>query len=106
MTHQGDHSPFSISQEDGPFTIHRVHVPVTIVNELHHVFPMEWQRDVWGEVRDQTKQSVCSTGHNNVHAALRFYDRYGEWPKWCRGKTRALANEAVKRRAAAIAALR
>lgn len=92
----------TISQQVAPCVLHRRHEPITTVNELHHVFPKEWQNDVWGEVRDNTRVSVCSTGHNNVHEALRIYEHTGDLPGWCRGRTRLLAQQALDKRQAAI----
>lgn len=92
------HAPESVSQEDKPCVLHTDHSPITVVNELHHVFPMEFQNDVWGEVRDNTRISVCSTGHNNIHAAIRYWDKNHRWPDWCRGMTRLYASLAVTRR--------
>lgn len=95
----------TIKQEVAPCVLHKDHTPITVINELHHVFPKEWQNDIWGEVRDNTRVSICSTSHNSVHEALRIYERDGEWPGWCRGATRDLAEQAIIRRNAAQAAL-
>lgn len=82
--------------------LHSTHSPITVLNELHHIFPQEWQRDIWGEVRDQRKASICATAHNSIHVALRAYDRGEGWPAWCVGKTRDLAMLAIVRRAEAL----
>jgi hypothetical protein len=67
---------------------------VTIVNELHHPFPQEWQKELWGEVRDDRRVSLCATGHNNVHAAIAYYEKNKKFPAWCVGATRDLAERA------------
>ncbi len=90
-----------VSQADEPCVIHAYHRPVTVVNELHHPFPQGWQREVWGEVRDTRTVSVCATGHNTIHAALRHWERYGNFPDYCIGRTRDLVEEAVMMLAAA-----
>jgi hypothetical protein len=87
-----------ISQNVAPCVLHSTHSPVTVVNELHHLFPMEWQRDIWGEVRDRETRPVCSTAHNTIHAAIRYYDKNGVWPTYCVGATRDMAEEAINRR--------
>lgn len=84
-----------------PCVLHAEHRPVTIVNELHHPFPQEWQKALWGEVRDDRRVSLCATGHNNVHAAITYFEKNGEFPGWCVGKTRELAKTAFDRLAAA-----
>jgi hypothetical protein len=89
------------SQDDQPCVLHLEHRPVTIVNELHHPFPQEWQKELWGEVRDSRRVSLCATGHNNVHAAIRYYQSKGKFPVWCVGKTRDLAQTAFDRLAEA-----
>lgn len=89
----------SVSQDVRPCELHAFHSPVTVVNELHHAFPQEWQNDLWGEIRDKTLVSVCSTSHNTVHAALRYYDKTGTWPDYCIGRTRDLAQYAIDARA-------
>jgi len=92
----------SVSQDVRPCELHAVHTPVTVVNELHHAFPQEWQKDIWGEVRDKTLVSICSTGHNTIHAAIRYYEKHFEWPSYCVGKTRDLAVYAVDARMKAM----
>lgn len=88
----------SIPHAKAPCVLHRTHSPITVINELHHVFPMEWQRAIWGEVRDKQTISVCSTGHNNIHEAHRIHKRTGEFPTWCVGETREWAAEGLRRR--------
>lgn len=90
-----------VSQEQAPCVLHKSHTPVTIVNELHHPFPQAWQKALWGEVRDDTTVSICATGHNNVHAAIAYYEKYKKYPEWCVGATRDLAEQAVTLRAIA-----
>ena len=94
--------PRSVSQDDRPCELHATHTPITVVNELHHAFPQEWQKDLWGEVRDKTLISMCATGHNNVHAAIRYFTKYGEVPAWCVGKTREAVLYAVASKAKAV----
>lgn len=86
-----------------PCVLHDYHRPLSVVNELHHPFPQEWQRELWGEVRDDRRVSICATGHNNVHAALSWHAAYGEWPRWCVGNTRDLCELALFRLAEAQA---
>lgn len=82
------------SQEKSPCVLHKVHNPITIVNELHHPFPQEWQKALWGKVRDNRMVSLCATGHNNVHAAISYYEKNQKFPDWCVGATRELAQRA------------
>lgn len=98
-------TPLQASQVDKPCVLHAEHRPVTIVNELHHPFPQEWQKKLWGKVRDNRMVSLCATGHNNVHAAISFYEKNGKFPDWCVGKTRELAQTAFDRLAEAKTAL-
>lgn len=86
-----------IAQEAVPCVLHASHSPVTIVNELHHPFPQAWQKKLWGEVRDDETVSLCATGHNNVHAAITYFEKNKKFPDWCVGKTRDLAEEAFTR---------
>lgn len=90
-----------INQMVAPCVLHVTHSPVTVINELHHIFPMEWQRAIWGEVRDRETRPICSTGHNTLHAAQRYYDKNGLWPTYCVGATRDMAAEGIRRREAA-----
>lgn len=83
-----------VSQAQAPCVLHESHSPVTVVNELHHPFPQAWQKRLWGEVRDDTTVSVCATGHNNVHAAIAYYEKNKTYPRWCVGATRDLAEQA------------
>lgn len=92
-----------VSQDAAPCVLHAVHSPVTIVNELHHPFPQEWQKAIWGRVRDHRVVSLCATGHNSVHAAITHRTRHGVFPAWCVGKTRDLALSAFTLRDAALA---
>ena len=92
---------YQTSQKTTPCVLHKRHTPVTVINELHHPFPQEWQKALWGEVRDQRKVSLCATGHNNVHAAISHYEKYGKFPDWCIGATRELAQLAFTRKAEA-----
>jgi hypothetical protein len=85
------------TQEDSPCVLHKTHTPVTVVNELHHPFPQEWQKELWGEVRDNRRVSLCATGHNNVHAAIENYKKTNKFPDWCVGATRDLAELAFSR---------
>lgn len=84
----------TVSQADKPCVLHIWHSPVTVVNELHHPFPQAWQKKLWGEVRDDRVVSVCATSHNSVHYAITYFQAYGDWPGWCVGKTRDLAESA------------
>lgn len=97
--------PMQIGQDVKPCVLHTSHSPVTVINEMHHVFPQEWQNDIWGEVRDRTTASICSTSHNTIHAALRYYDKNGAFPTYCVGATRDMAADALRRREAALDAL-
>lgn len=81
--------------------MHKVHSPITVINELHHPFPQAWQKKIWGEVRDDTTVSICATGHNSVHTAINYYEKYNKYPAWCVGTTRDLAERAVTSRAEA-----
>lgn len=89
-------APMSVSQEESPCVLHRTHKPISVINEMHHPFPQEWQKDVWGEVRDKRMVSLCATGHNTVHAAISYYLKHSEYPSWCIGKTRDLAERAFE----------
>lgn len=87
-----------VAQWDAPCVLHKFHSPVTIINERHHPFPQSWQRALWGEVRDNRTVSVCATGHNSVHEAIRVFERTQKFPEWCIGSTRDLVEEAFRLR--------
>lgn len=93
---------YNISQEQAPCVLHKTHSPITVVNELHHPFPQEWQKEIWGEVRDDRTVSLCATGHNSVHAAIRERLKTGSLPAWCVGATRELVLEAFFLKAKAL----
>lgn len=93
MAERGD----TVSQDDEPCRLHAYHSPRTVFNERHHVFPKEYQIDIWGEVRDKEVWSICSTSHNTVHGALRAFLKTGKWPEYAVGATRDLAEEAIRR---------
>lgn len=90
--------PRTVSQEDAPCVLHRHHSPVTIQNEYHHPFPQAWQKNLWGEVRDDRVVSVCATAHNSVHIAISELEKTGKIPLWCVGTTRDLVEEAFRLR--------
>lgn len=85
-----------VYQRSAPCVLHKTHSPVTVVNELHHPFPQAWQKEIWGEVRDNRTVSVCATGHNSVHNAITYYVNNGKYPEWCVGKTRDIVEEAFR----------
>jgi hypothetical protein len=89
--------PLAVLNKLKPCELHTFHSPVTVYNEQHHVFPEYLQKRVWGKTLDQTKVSICATGHNTVHGAITNYLDKGVWPDYAKGKTLALAKEAVKR---------
>lgn len=80
--------PRQVNQDELPCEIHDLHRPVTVINELHHIFPQYLQKEVWGEVRDQRMVSLCATGHNTVTYAWQLFTRKGYWPRFCIGRTR------------------
>ena len=84
----------TVTQSVAPCVLHKTHSPVTVINELHHPFPQAWQKQLWGEVLDDRTVSLCATGHNNVHAAISYYEKHNKFPDWCVGATRDLAEEA------------
>lgn len=88
-----------VAQWIEPCVLHDHHSPVTIINERHHPFPQAWQRAIWGEVRDDRTVSLCATGHNTVHQAIREVEKTGKYPSWCVGRTRDLVEEAFRFRA-------
>ncbi len=85
-----------------PCVMGKDHRPVPRFTELHHVFPMYLQKRVWGAVRDQTKEPTCGNHHTLVHEAIDHYEGFGEWPKWCRGETRDMAERGWKMYVAAL----
>ncbi len=91
------HSVAAIPHAPAPCVLHATHEPVTILNELHHVFPEYLQKQVWGSTRDTEKRPICATAHNSVHVAITEYLRTSVWPRWCVGKTRDLCEEAIAR---------
>lgn len=86
-----DADPRRIDHRAAPCGLHTFHSPITVQNELHHPFSQYLQRRVWGEVRDHRLVSLCGTGHNTVHVALRYFEKFHMWPDWCVGRTRDLA---------------
>lgn len=90
-----------VTQQEEPCVLHKVHSPITVINERHHPFPQAWQKNLWGSVRDNRTVSICATGHNSVHSAIVYYEKNGKYPEWCVGKTRDLAEEAFFLRAKA-----
>lgn len=84
-----------VTQDVRPCEIHATHSPITIINELHHVYPQFLQRRLWGEVRDETLISLCATGHNTVHYAINHWLKNGEYPRSVIGRTRDLVESAV-----------
>jgi hypothetical protein len=90
-----------VGQQAAPCVLHKTHAPITVVNELHHPFPQEWQKEIWGKVNDNRTVSLCATGHNNVHAAITYFEKNKKFPEWCIGATRELAQRAFDLRAAA-----
>ena len=95
-------SPLAVPQSQEPCWLHLNHHPITVFNERHHVFPEYLQRRVYGRTLDQEKRSICSTGHNTVHGAITYFLDNGTWPKYARGKTRELAQEAITRYQSAL----
>lgn len=89
----------TVSQDVEPCVLHDSHSPITVVNERHHVFPLYLQERKFGEgnTPDQEKRAVCATGHSNVHAAITQFLKTGIYPDWCRGRTRDMAEEAIRR---------
>lgn len=81
-------NPASVTQAARPCEIHHTHSPITVINELHHVFPQELQREIWGETRDQRVVSVCATGHNTITYAWQQFRKTGRWPSWLVGTSR------------------
>lgn len=94
--------PLGIQNDIAPCQLHASHTPITIINELHHIFPEFLQRRVWGKTVDQRKISICSTGHSSVHYAIDTYLRLGTWPSNIVGKTRDLAQLAIERYEASL----
>lgn len=84
-----DH-PRQVTEKERPCEIHLLHRPATVINELHHIFPQELQREVWGETLDQRVVSICATGHNTVTQAWLLFlkDNSHDWPKWLVGVSR------------------
>lgn len=81
-------------QTTRPCYLHRFHSPLTVVNEEHHPHPQEWQKALWGKVKDNRTVSLCATGHNTVHYCIDYFEKNGKYPLWCRGATRALVQRA------------
>ena len=100
-SHRDLHSVAAIPHDIAPCVLHATHEPITILNELHHVFPEYLQKQVWGATRDTEKRPICATAHNSVHVAITEYLRTGVWPRWCVGATRDLCTEAITRLEAA-----
>jgi hypothetical protein len=98
-SHRDLHSVAAIPHDAAPCVLHKYHEPVTVLNELHHVFPQYLQESVWGKgiTPDQEKRPICATSHNSVHVAITGYLKTGVWPRWCVGKTRDLCEEAIAR---------
>lgn len=95
-----------VSQGEAPCVLHRHHSPITIVNELHHIFPQAWQRSLYeGRVPDQRLISVCATGHNTIHYALNYYARHHRYPPGIRAGTRDYCDQAMDAMEAAMRAL-
>ena len=85
-------APRKVTQHDRPCEVHKYHSPITVINELHHIFPQEKQKRVWGEVRDNREVSLCGTGHNTVTQSWLYHDKHLEWPEWCIGESRLICN--------------
>lgn len=96
-TYLWPNGPRGILQAIAPCSVHSAHTPVTVINELHHIFPEYMQRRVWGMTKDQRKVSICATGHSSVHYGLEQFLRYGTWPRVIVGSTRELAELAITR---------
>lgn len=88
---------YTITQDEAPCYLHKSHSPITVINEEHHPFPQAWQKNLWGEVRDDRTVPLCATGHNTVHYALLKFEQTGKWPDWCVGSTRDLCELAYER---------
>lgn len=74
-------------------THHADHRPKTHVNEIHHVWPL----GEGGPNIAANRTVICATGHNNVHALLNLYKKYGQTPpftelsRWGREEQRLAA---------------
>lgn len=88
---------YGANEDVRPCVLHDFHSPITVINEEHHPFPQAWQRKLWGETVEDDTVSICATAHNSVHAAINHKVKYGDFPGWCRGKTRDLAQQAFDR---------
>jgi hypothetical protein len=53
---------------------------------------------MFGAVVDNRTVSICATGHNSVHLAINTHEKTGQFPPWCVGATRELAEEALRLR--------
>lgn len=53
----------------GECVMHRVHEPVSLVNQLHHLVREADQMAAWGKIQVPLLYAVCPTGHDNVHYA-------------------------------------
>jgi hypothetical protein len=89
--------PLQITQQKAPCVLHRFHSPVTVINELHHAFPEYMQAHLWGKTLDQTKISICATGHNTLHATINALMAGQPIPRGVGFTTRRYAKYAVDR---------
>jgi hypothetical protein len=65
-------TPIGLDPEGHPCVLHAYHAPRPILNHRHHVVPLSW-----GGVGG-TWESVCPTGHENVHEVLNYMLAYGD----------------------------
>lgn len=56
---------------DEPCAVHENHDPIPYDTELHHV----WPKGMGGPDVPENLVPVCGTGHNNIHAILRYLVR-------------------------------
>lgn len=90
-------SQLQINQSVSPCVLHRFHSPVTIQNELHHVFPEYLQKRAYGMTRDKERASMCATGHNTVHLVIDAVLKERPIPRGVGRKTKEMACHAVNR---------
>jgi hypothetical protein len=83
----------TLDPERFPCVVHSYHAPRAETNHAHHVVPLSWT-DAIGAPEGRTV-SICPTGHDNVHVAIRKLLN-GRVPPRLGPRSQALVDEAIE----------
>lgn len=89
-------TPLTVKPDkDHQCALHKHHIPVPKMLHIHHVIPLEFQKETGIDIPTQGNTAiVCPTGHYNIHALIQL-GLLGKISLGRKGVTGRLAEQAV-----------